>query len=90
MSQNAIKRGEIYYITFAPVVGSEQRGGRPGICLLYTSAQGRSEKAGVFMGGAQMRGKRTEPGMMMRTLTAAMVCAGGAVILLLDILAAHI
>ena len=42
------------------------------------------------MGGTQMRGKRTEPGAMMRTLTTAMVCAGGAVILLLDILAAHI
>lgn len=54
------------------------------------TAQGRSEKAGVFMGGAQMRGKRTEPGAMMRTLTTAMVCAGGAVILLLDVLAAHI
>lgn len=33
MSQNNIKRGEIYYITFAPVVGSEQRGGRPGIVV---------------------------------------------------------
>ena len=39
---------------------------------------------------AQGRGKRTGPGAMMRTLTTAMVCAGGAVILLLDILAAHI
>ena len=58
--------------------------------ILCITAQGRSEKAGVFMGGTQMRGKRTEPGAMMRTLTTAMVCAGGAVILLLDILAAHI
>ena len=33
MSRNEIKRGEIYYITFAPVVGSEQHGGRPGIVV---------------------------------------------------------
>lgn len=31
--KNEIKRGEIYYITFAPVVGSEQHGGRPGIVV---------------------------------------------------------
>lgn len=69
-----------------------------GIILLLTAlalsvcvtVQGRSEKAGTFMGGAQMRGKRTEAGAMMRGLTTATVCAGGALILLLDILAAHI
>lgn len=33
MSHSEIKRGEIYYITFVPVVGSEQRGGRPGIVV---------------------------------------------------------
>lgn len=32
-ANNEIKRGEIYYITFAPVVGSEQHGGRPGIVV---------------------------------------------------------
>ena len=58
--------------------------------ILCITAQGRLEKAGTFIGGSQMRGKRTEPGAMMRTLTTAMVCAGGAVILLRDILAAHI
>ena len=33
MSRNEIKRGVIYYITFAPVVGSDQHGGRPGIVV---------------------------------------------------------
>lgn len=69
-----------------------------GIILLLTAlalsvcvtVQGRSEKAGAFMGGAQMRGRRTEPGAMMRRLTTAMACVGGAVVLLLDILAEHI
>lgn len=33
MSPNEIKRGEIYYISYVPVTGSEQRGGRPGIIV---------------------------------------------------------
>lgn len=57
---------------------------------LCITAQGRPEKAGTFIGSSQMRGKRTEAGAMLHRLTTATVCAGGAVILLLDILAAHI
>ena len=30
--------------------------------ILCITAQGRLEKAGTFIGGSQMRGKRTEPG----------------------------
>lgn len=33
MTHNEIKRGDIYYISCVPVIGSEQRGGRPGIIV---------------------------------------------------------
>lgn len=59
--------------------------------ILCITVQGRPEKSGSFVGGSRMRRKHTTmAGAMMHRLTTAMVCAGGALILLLNILAAHL